>query len=231
MSIHFLRNSASPLRFACVAVFICSVSMCASSDEPNIADQNESLTKPSMELAFEDWHTEMSKVNEAMTKVSANIEKAFEQTKTHFTKFQEAAVNFQEAAMRNMATAINATVTDLSESIPKWRSKWMSRIDRLDNDGDGALNWDEVSSDSQKDESQVDSTDTDEKTFVVGSSSGKSNLESEFEYIDRNEDGKVDRAEIEQFVEELESVRQNMQDMVENELEPGIDEAPDKSIQ
>ncbi|MCY3884109.1 MAG: EF-hand domain-containing protein [Gammaproteobacteria bacterium] len=225
MSVQFHRILSICLKLACVAVVICSVSISGSSDEPNTTDLEETLTKPSLDLALEDWQSEMSRVSETMSKIFANIEKAFEQTQAHLTKVQEAAENFQNVAMRNVATQINSTVKDLSESIPKWSSKWTSRMDRLDTDGDGALTWDEVSPDSQ-----VDSTDSDEKTFVVGSKSGKSSLESEFDYIDRNEDGKVDRAEIEQIVDELESVRQSMQDMVKNQLAPESDENQDHSV-
>lgn len=230
MSIHFLRSPANYLSHACVAVVICYISIGVSSDEPNLADLDETFTKPSLDLAIEDWHSEMSRVNETLTKISADIEKAFHQTTVHFSKVQEAAEKFQRTAMRNVATQINSTVKDLSESIPKWSSKWSSRIDRLDADGDGALTWDEVSADSQENESQVDSADSDEKIFVVGSKSGKSSLESEFEYIDRNEDGKVDRAEIEQIVDELESIRQSMQDMVKSQLTPESDDTVDNSI-
>jgi len=179
-----------------------------------------------MDLALEDWQSEMSRVSETMSKISANIEKAFEQTQAHLTKVQEAAENFQNVALSNVAMQINSTVKDLSKSIPKWSSKWTSKIDRLDTDGDGALTWDEVSADSQ-----VDSIDSDEEIFVVGSKSGKSSLASEFEYIDCNEDGKIDRSEIEQIVEELDRVKQSMQDMVKDQFEPGIDDDPDRSIQ
>ncbi|MXW52498.1 MAG: hypothetical protein F4X44_00925 [Gammaproteobacteria bacterium] len=215
MSIQFHRIPSICLKLACVAVVTCSVSISGSSDEPNTTELDETFTKPSMDLALEDWQSEMSRVSETMSKISANIEKAFEQTQAHFAKVQEAAENFQNVAMRNVATQINSTVKDLSKSIPKWSSKWTSKIDRLDTDGDGALTWDEVSADSQ-----VDSIDSDEEIFVVGSKSGKSSLESEFEYIDRNEDGIIDRSEIEQIVEELESVKQSMQDMVKDQFEP-----------
>ncbi len=92
------------------------------------------------------------------------------------------------------------------------------------------MTWDEVSADSQENESQADATDSNEKIFVDGSKSGKSNLESEFDYIDRNEDGKVDRTEIEQIVDELESVRQSVQDMVKNQLAPESDDNLEESI-
>ncbi|MCY3883954.1 MAG: hypothetical protein OXG24_03460 [Gammaproteobacteria bacterium] len=230
MSVQFHRILSICLKLACVAVVICSVSISGSSDEPNTTDLEETLTKPSLDLALEDWQSEMSRVSETMTKISANIEKAFEQTQAHLTKVQEAAENFQNVALSNVAMQISSTVKDLSESIPKWSSKWTSRIDRLDTDGDGALTWDEVSADSQENDPQVDSTDPDERIFVFGSQSGKSSLESEFEYIDRNEDGKVDRAEIQQIVGELEGVRQSMQDMVKNQLTPESGDNLEESI-
>lgn len=229
MSNHFHRITTNYLRLACVAFVIGSVSVTGISKEQITSDEDESITNPSTELALEDWQSEMSRVSQTLTKISANFEKAFEQTKVYLTRVQEAAENFQNTAMRTLATQISTAVEDLSESIPKWSSKWMSRIDRLDNDGDGALTWLEVSVDSQDRETQKDSTESNEKIFVVGSNSGMSSLESEFNYIDRNEDGKVDGAEIDQVVEELESVRQSLQDMVTDQFEPEADDQFEKS--